>query len=130
MADTRHRHLGDSHAFDFCQEMEGFMLSLRLEEPCELDEGDVGPCGGLATVEGPFEHLKSPSVELDRVQRFGGLASVDLPWPEDKADKDASELICKITNARFDEQDRMLKEICIKLASGLQALALDRPQDR
>jgi len=93
-----------------------FMLSLRLQEPCELDEGDVGPCGGLATVEGPFEHLKSPSVELDRVQRFGGLASVDLPWPEDKADKDdSSEKIYKITKARFDEQDRMLQEICIKL---------------
>ncbi|CAE7824238.1 unnamed protein product [Symbiodinium sp. CCMP2592] len=93
-----------------------FVLSLRLQEPCELDEGDVGPCGGLATVEGPFEHLKSPSVELDRVQRFGGLASVDLPWPEDKADNDdSSEKIYKITNARFDEQDRMLKEICIKL---------------
>jgi len=94
-----------------------FVESLKLEEPCELDEGDVGPHGGVATVEGPFEHLKSPSVDLDRVQRFGGLASVELPWPEDKSDNEDScnEKLQKMTRARFDEQDRMLREICIKL---------------
>ena len=29
------------------------------------------------------EPRKSPNVDLDRVCRFGGLASMDLPWPED-----------------------------------------------
>ncbi|CAE7330419.1 hypothetical protein AK812_SmicGene4882 [Symbiodinium microadriaticum] len=122
----------------------GFVESLKLEEPCELDEGDVGPRGGVATAEGPFEHLKSPGVELDRVRRFGGLASIELPWPEEKADKeDDSEKLQKMTCQRFDEQDRMLREICIKLgirASGLtgsspgsimaQSQASDRPKAR
>jgi len=122
----------------------GFVESLKLEEPCELDEGDVGPRGGVATAEGPFEHLKSPSVELDRVRRFGGLASMELPWPEERADKEEdSEKLQKMTCHRFDEQDRMLREICIKLgirASGLtgsspgsimaQSQASDRPKAR
>ena len=30
------------------------MDDLHLEEPCELDEGDVGPRSGVPTVEGPF----------------------------------------------------------------------------
>ncbi|CAE7029801.1 unnamed protein product, partial [Symbiodinium sp. CCMP2456] len=120
----------------------GFVESLKLEEPCELDEGDVGPRGGV-------EHLKSPGVELDRVRRFGGLASIELPWPEETADKekadkeDDSEKLQKMTCHRFDEQDRMLREICIKLgirASGFtgsspgsimaQSQASDRPKAR
>jgi len=94
-----------------------FVASLNLSEPCELDEGDAGPRGGVATVEGPFEYLKSPNVGLDRVCRFGGLASVELPWPEEKADEeeDQNARMEKMTRARFDEQDRTLREICIKL---------------
>eukprot|EP00439_Symbiodinium_sp_Y106_P068708 s164_g11.t1 len=91
---------GDSYE-EIATATEAFVASLNLSEPCELDEGDAGPRGGVATVEGPFEYLKSPNVGLDRVCRFGGLASVELPWPEDeKADEEEDQ------NARMEKMTR------------------------
>ena len=102
-----------------------FVNSLRLDEPCELDEGDAGPKGGVATSEGQYEYLNHPSIELDRVQRYGGLASPQLPWPP-SADEDDSAvaLLQKSTDKRFDEIERLVFDIAVKLGVRNQQGAL------
>ena len=62
----------------------GFVESLKLEEPCELDEGDVGPRGGVATAEGPFEpwpHIVVDLKEKDFLNRCGWLETGYNPKP-------------------------------------------------
>eukprot|EP00439_Symbiodinium_sp_Y106_P044179 s3711_g5.t1 len=87
-----------------------FVDSLRLEDACELDEGDNGPRGAVPTAEGPYDYLQYPAVELDRVQRFGGLANPELPWPnlEEALDDSAVGRLDRMTRAKFEEMERLM----------------------
>lgn len=102
-----------------------FVNSLRLEEPCELDEGDAGPKGGLATSEGQYDYLNHPSIQLDRVQRYGGLASPQLPWPPTAEEDDSAVAVLqRSTDKRFDEIERLVFDIAVKLGVRNQQGAL------
>eukprot|EP00437_Effrenium_voratum_P007644 CAMPEP_0181424432 /NCGR_PEP_ID=MMETSP1110-20121109/14641_1 /TAXON_ID=174948 /ORGANISM="Symbiodinium sp., Strain CCMP421" /LENGTH=1118 /DNA_ID=CAMNT_0023547589 /DNA_START=68 /DNA_END=3424 /DNA_ORIENTATION=- len=94
-----------------------FVESLRLEEACELDEGDNGPRGAVPTLESPYEYLQYPAVELDRVQRYGGLANPELPWPnlEEALDDSAVGRLERLTKAKFEEMDRLMVDMAVKL---------------
>ncbi|CAE7874890.1 unnamed protein product [Symbiodinium necroappetens] len=94
-----------------------FVESLRLEEACELDEGDNGPRGAVPTTEDPYDYLQYPKVTLDRVQRYGGLANPELPWPslEEANDDSAVGKLTRMTQAKFEEMDRLMVDMAIKL---------------
>ena len=94
-----------------------FVESLRLGDACELDEGDNGPKGAVPTLESPYEYLQYPAVELDRVQRFGGLANASLPWPnlEDALDDSAVGRLERLTMTKFEEMDRLMVDMAVKL---------------
>ncbi|CAE7349616.1 unnamed protein product [Symbiodinium sp. CCMP2592] len=95
----------------------GFVESLHLEEACELDEGDNGPRGAVPTTEDPYDYLQYPKVTLDRVQRYGGLANPELPWPslEEAIDDSAVGKLTRMTQAKFEEMDRLMVDMAIKL---------------
>jgi len=102
-----------------------FVNSLRLDEPCELDEGDAGPKGGVATSEGQYDCLNHPSIQLDRVQRYGGLASPQLPWPPTAEEDDSAVAVLqRSTDKRFDEIERLVFDIAVKLGVRNQQGAL------
>jgi len=94
-----------------------FVESLHLEEACELDEGDNGPRGAVPTNEDPYDYLQYPKVELDRVQRYGGLANPALPWPslDEAVDDSAVGKLTRMTQAKFEEMDRLMVDMAIKL---------------
>jgi len=64
-----------------------FVESLKLEEPLEFVQGDVGMGGGVQRYEPATENV----VSLDTVLRYGGARSVDAPWPEEKEEDDKKE---------------------------------------
>ena len=96
---------------------DAFVKSLHLEEACELDEGDNGPRGAVATVEPPYEYQNSPHIELDRVYRYGGLANSTLPWPELALAVDDSAIgrLERMTRTKFEEMDTLMVDMAIKL---------------
>jgi len=56
-----------------------FVGTLRLDQPIEFDEGDVGLPGGIQVRE---PGTLNP-VTTEMIQRFGGSCSADMPWPDD-----------------------------------------------
>jgi len=94
-----------------------FVESLHLLEACELDEGDNGPRGAVPTTEDPYKYLQYPKVTLDRVQRYGGLANPALPWPslEEAVDDSAVGKLTRMTQQKFEEMDRLMVDMAIKL---------------
>jgi len=58
-----------------------FVKTLRLDQPLEFDEGDVGLPGGTTVKEPAGKH----PVLVDYIARYGGNTSGDMPWPEDGA---------------------------------------------
>lgn len=117
-----------------------FLASLHLEEACELDEGDNGPRGAVPTTEDPYEYLQYPNVPLDRVQRYGGLAKAELPWPalEDAVDDSDVGRLAQMTQTKFEEMDRLMIDMAIKLqvrsaagtsGTGLSALHASQQRD-
>jgi hypothetical protein len=58
---------------------EQFTSKLRMDEPLEFDEGDIGPPGGMQIL----ESSSSNPVLIDMIRRFGGACAGDMPWPED-----------------------------------------------
>lgn len=57
-----------------------FVASLKLDEPLEFNQGDVGLDGGIQATEPATLHV----VVSDRVFRFGGSVSQDMQWPEEE----------------------------------------------
>ncbi|CAE7845169.1 unnamed protein product [Symbiodinium necroappetens] len=94
-----------------------FLTSLHLEEACEFDQGENGPCGAVPTTEEPYEYLQHPQVSLDRVQRYGGLARPELPWPSLDEAVDDSDIgkLTQLTRTKFEEMDRIMMDMAIKL---------------
>mmetsp|Transcript_63156 Transcript_63156/g.152781 ORF Transcript_63156/g.152781 Transcript_63156/m.152781 type:complete len:194 (-) Transcript_63156:108-689(-) len=56
-----------------------YVISLKLDEPLEFNEGDVGLAGGIQVKEPASLH----PVAADGVIRFGGSVSPDMQWPEE-----------------------------------------------
>jgi len=56
-------------------------------------------------------------VELDRVQRYGGLANPALPWPslDEAVDDSAVGKLTRMIQAKFEEMDRLMVDMAIKL---------------
>merc|ERR1719152_910384 len=65
----------------------GFCESLKLDQKCEFNAGDIGVTGGMQLVEAAN---LNPTTQ-DMIKRFGGSTSVEMQWPaevEGQGDED------------------------------------------
>ncbi|CAE7628992.1 unnamed protein product, partial [Symbiodinium pilosum] len=103
-----------------------FIRSLNLDEPCPMDAADPGPKGGLPTME-----VFDGSSGLP-VQRFGGLASPNEPWPDQKDSEDTDfGRFEKMAGKRFDDLERLVDDIAEKLGgrrAGLRTSVRSSPR--
>eukprot|EP00429_Kryptoperidinium_foliaceum_P014543 CAMPEP_0176039152 /NCGR_PEP_ID=MMETSP0120_2-20121206/19407_1 /TAXON_ID=160619 /ORGANISM="Kryptoperidinium foliaceum, Strain CCMP 1326" /LENGTH=1114 /DNA_ID=CAMNT_0017372547 /DNA_START=67 /DNA_END=3411 /DNA_ORIENTATION=- len=85
-----------------------FVESLRMDEPCEFGEGDIGMPGAIQVTEPANANVTT----YDMIRRFGGTTSGAAPWPDDdvSAQTDAEDKINRL--------ERALKVIMRKVADG------------
>merc|ERR1719326_2530111 len=65
----------------------GFCESLKLDQKCEFNAGDIGVTGGLPMTEAA--NLNPTTTDV--IKRFGGSTSVEMQWPaeaEGQGDED------------------------------------------
>jgi len=74
-----------------------FVDSLRLDEPCEFGQGDIGLAGGIQVREPANANITT----VDIIRRFGGSTSVLAQWPEDELQANADE-------DRFERIEKMI----------------------
>ena len=78
---------------------EKFAESLKLDEPCEFGEGDMGVAGGVQVLE-----LASANITtVDMIRRFGGSTSQAAQWPVDDVAGDDDE-------DRFDRMEKLIEK--------------------
>uniref|UniRef100_A0A7S4V433 Globin family profile domain-containing protein n=1 Tax=Alexandrium monilatum TaxID=311494 RepID=A0A7S4V433_9DINO len=58
---------------------ERFIGSLKLDEPCEFGEGDIGLSGAIQVLEPASQNITT----VDMIRRFGGSTSPAAQWPEE-----------------------------------------------
>mmetsp|Transcript_120974 Transcript_120974/g.338717 ORF Transcript_120974/g.338717 Transcript_120974/m.338717 type:complete len:282 (+) Transcript_120974:1-846(+) len=82
-----------------------FVDSLRMDEPCEFGEGDIGMPGAIQMTE--LAGANVTTVEM--IRRFGGSTWPSAPWPEDEqgVNDDAEE--------RMDRLERLVKKAMKKV---------------
>eukprot|EP00441_Pelagodinium_beii_P020751 CAMPEP_0197657622 /NCGR_PEP_ID=MMETSP1338-20131121/44744_1 /TAXON_ID=43686 ORGANISM="Pelagodinium beii, Strain RCC1491" /NCGR_SAMPLE_ID=MMETSP1338 /ASSEMBLY_ACC=CAM_ASM_000754 /LENGTH=1138 /DNA_ID=CAMNT_0043234037 /DNA_START=86 /DNA_END=3499 /DNA_ORIENTATION=+ len=61
-----------------------FLQSLKLDEPMEFNEGDIGLAGGIQET----EPSNANPTTVDMIKRFGGSTSPALQWPEEEGAAD------------------------------------------
>lgn len=64
-----------------------FVKSLKLEEPLEFGEGDIGLPGGIQIMEPAQLHPQ----HRESIHRYGGSTSSAMPWPKEHIPKELSE---------------------------------------
>jgi len=84
-----------------------FCDSLRLDEKCEFNAGDVGVKGGLQIVEAA--NLNPTTV--DAIRRFGGSTSVENPWPAEEGAGDGDDRFERLESLIQKTVKRMTKNI-------------------
>lgn len=57
---------------------ERFVVSLKMDEKLEFNEGDIGLAGGIQVLEPAGAH----PVTTDSIKRYGGSTSPASQWPE------------------------------------------------
>merc|ERR1719230_217159 len=77
----------------------GFCDSLRLDQKCEFNAGDIGVTGGIQIMEAAN---LNPTTS-DMIKRFGGSTSVEMQWPaETEGTGDESD--------RFDRLENLIQK--------------------
>ncbi|GAQ91211.1 cytochrome b5 isoform [Klebsormidium nitens] len=61
---------------------------LKFDEPLEFDEFDMGPPGGIQLLQ-DVDPSADDTDDSDRIERYPGKASPDLPWPPRDYDDDS-----------------------------------------
>jgi len=85
-----------------------FVKTLKLDEPLEFNEGDVGLAGGIQTLEASSLH---PTTE-DSIIRFGGSCAPDTPWPEEAASEEVN---------RYTRLENLLKKVVRRIGKSSAA---------
>uniref|UniRef100_A0A7S4RUY4 Globin family profile domain-containing protein n=1 Tax=Alexandrium monilatum TaxID=311494 RepID=A0A7S4RUY4_9DINO len=75
-----------------------FVDSLKLDEPCEFGEGDIGLSGAIQVVEPASQNITT----VDMIRRFGGSTSPSAQWPEEEG--------ADLETDRFSHIERMLEK--------------------
>jgi len=84
-----------------------FCETLRLDQKCEFNAGDIGVTGGIQILEAAN---LNPTTE-DQIKRFGGSTSVEMQWPaeqEGQGDEDD----------RFDRMDNLIQKTLKRFTKG------------
>merc|ERR1719230_847045 len=77
----------------------GFCDSLRLDQKCEFNAGDIGVTGGMQSA----EPANLNPTTVDMIKRFGGSTSVEMQWPaETEGTGDESD--------RFDRLENLIQK--------------------
>merc|ERR1719454_909882 len=85
----------------------GFVESLKLDQKCEFNAGDIGVTGGMQVLE-PAN--LNPTTE-DQIRRFGGSTSVEMQWPveqEGQGDEDD----------RFERMENLIQKTLKRITKG------------
>eukprot|EP00933_Yihiella_yeosuensis_P015429 TRINITY_DN1346_c0_g1_i2.p1 TRINITY_DN1346_c0_g1~~TRINITY_DN1346_c0_g1_i2.p1 ORF type:complete len:1124 (+),score=272.40 TRINITY_DN1346_c0_g1_i2:107-3478(+) len=61
-----------------------FLDSLKLDDPLEFNEGDIGLAGGVQVT----EPSNANPTTIDAIRRFGGTTSPNAQWPEEETNND------------------------------------------
>mmetsp|Transcript_89320 Transcript_89320/g.257594 ORF Transcript_89320/g.257594 Transcript_89320/m.257594 type:complete len:1087 (-) Transcript_89320:64-3324(-) len=81
---------------------------LRLDEPCEFGEGDVGLAGGIQV----FEPASANPTTKETIRRFGGSTSPAAQWPAEDAAHHAEE------TDRFERIERLIEKTMKRMSNG------------
>jgi len=79
---------------------ERFVNSLKLSEPCEFGEGDIGLTGAIQVLEPASQNITT----VDMIRRFGGSTSPAAQWPEEEELGDNE-------NDRFSNMEKLLEKV-------------------
>merc|ERR1719378_132295 len=83
-----------------------FCDSLKLEQKCEFNAGDIGVTGGTQILE-PAN--MNPTTQ-DMIRRFGGSTSVEMQWPVEQEVGDESD--------RFERLENLIQRSLKRLSKG------------
>lgn len=78
----------------------GFCESLKLDQKCEFNAGDIGVTGGIQILEAAN---LNPTTQ-DMIKRFGGSTSVEMQWPQEQEGTGGDE------NDRFDRLETLIQK--------------------
>lgn len=84
---------------------EHFVRSLKLDDPVEFGEGDMGVSGGIQLLEPANVNVTI----TDMIKRFGGSTSPAAQWPEEM-DNDEDD--------RFDRVERLIEKAMKRMSQG------------
>jgi len=84
-----------------------FVESMKLNQPIEFNDGDVGVPSGLATVEPANLHPTT----YDMIKRFGGSTNPSIAWPEDDDNPDDAD--------KFERLEAIIKRTMDRIAQSL-----------
>lgn len=77
-----------------------FVESLKLDQPLEFNQGDVGLSGGIQILEPATMHATSE----DTIIRVGGSCALDIPWPEEAVAGEDD-------NTKYDRLEKQLSKV-------------------
>jgi len=88
------------------QRWERFVEVLKLNEPVEFGEGDIGLSGGIQV----WEPASANITTIDMIRRFGGSTSPAAQWPEEENAGDDEE-------DRFDRMEKLIEKAMKRMSS-------------
>merc|ERR1712185_458683 len=84
-----------------------FLESLKLENKCEFNAGDIGVTGGVQILEAAN---LNPTTQ-DMIKRFGGSTSVEMQWPvEQEGQGDEAD--------RFERLENLIQKTLKRITKG------------
>merc|ERR1719443_2545988 len=86
----------------------GFCDSLRLDQKCEFNAGDIGVTGGIQIMEAAN---LNPTTS-DMIKRFGGSTSVEMQWPAEQEGTGTDEA------DRFERLENMIQKTLKRMTKG------------
>merc|ERR1719336_1971341 len=95
---------------------EVFLESLKLDEPVEFGEGDVGVAGGIRMLEPANANITA----VDMIKRYGGTTSPSAQWPEEAEtdEDDRFERVEKLIEKAVKRMTARKKEKTAKSSGG------------
>merc|ERR1719284_2226721 len=85
----------------------GFCESLKLDQKCEFNAGDIGVTGGMQLQEAAN---LNPTTQ-DMIKRFGGSTSVQMQWPAEQEGQGDE-------NDRFDRMENLIQKTLKRITRG------------
>merc|ERR1719487_2693486 len=85
-----------------------FNDSLKLDQKCEFNAGDIGVTGGIQVI----EPANLNPTTTDMIKRFGGSTSVEMQWPAEQEGTGTDEA------DRFERLENMIQKTLKRMTKG------------